>query len=197
MFSKSFKQEIISLNTSFIASKWIIERTPFIFNDDYEKYIQWKERLSSLIDVDSKSIVFTGSSAAGISLNPDKYFKPYDSTSDVDVAIISTYHFDISWHFLRNIGTRMYRLKQREKYAIDDHRTRLIYWGTIATDRILQILPFGLDWIKAIDEMKKIKPTVDKEINFRIYKDFESLRAYQNNSISKLKDILLKEKNAQ
>lgn len=184
-------EDILNKHSAFVTSKWIIERIPHIFNDNFEHYIDWKQQLSSLIGVDSKSIVFTGSSAAGISLNPEKNFKFYDDNSDVDVAIVSAHYFDVSWHYLRNIGTRIHSLNSKEKFAINDHRTRLIYWGTIATDKIIQILPFGIDWIKAVDEMKKKDPTTDKEINFRIYKDFEALRAYQNNSIDKLKDNLL------
>lgn len=191
---EKLKDDIVNENISFITSKWIVERIPFIFNNDLEQYIDWKERLSVLIGVDSKAITFTGSSAVGISLNPDKNFKEFDNTSDVDVAIISGYYFDISWHYLRNIGTKRYRLKPKEKNSIDDHKQRLIYWGTIATDKIIQILPFGNEWMKAIDEVKKLEPTKDREINFRIYKDFEALRAYQNGSINKLKDLLLKEK---
>ncbi|RIV21508.1 hypothetical protein DYU11_19085 [Fibrisoma montanum] len=177
---------------NYITSKWVVERVPFIFNGDIELYIDWKERLSLLIGVDSKSIVFTGSSAVGFSLNPEKNFKPFDESSDVDVAIISTHYFNISWHYLRNIGTDLFRLKPKEKNAIDDHRQRLIYWGTIATDKIVQLLPFGKKWVDAIDNMRTIEPTKDREINFRIYKDFEALRSYQTGSIKKLKDTLLK-----
>jgi hypothetical protein len=179
--------------SSYITSKWIVERIPYLFNNDLELYIDWKERLSLLIGVDSKSIVFTGSSAVGFSLNPDKNFKAFNDSSDIDVAIISSYYFDVSWHFLRNIGTEMFKLKPKEKNSIIDHRQRLIYWGTIATDKIVQILPFGKKWVDAIDSMRTIDPTMDREINFRIYKDFEALRSYQTDSIEKVKDILLKQ----
>jgi len=185
-------EDIINEHSSFITSKWVVERIPHLFENNLENYIDWKEKLSLLIGVDSKSIVFTGSSAAGISLNPEKNFKLFDEESDIDVAVVSAYHFDIAWHFLRNIGTKRHRLQPKEKFAIEDHRTRLIYWGTIATDKIIQILPFANEWMNAINEMQKIPPTLDKEINFRIYKDFEALRAYQNASINKLKDNLLK-----
>jgi len=178
--------------SSYITSKWIVERVPFVFNKDLDAYIDWKERLSLLIEVDSKSIVLTGSSAVGFSLNPEKNLKAFDDKSDVDVAVISPHYFDVSWHFLRNIGTRIYKLNPKEKNAIADHRQRLIYWGIIATDKILHILPFGLKWEKALSEMRKVKPTEDREINLRIYKDFEALRAYQIDGINKIKDNLLK-----
>lgn len=184
--------DILNKNSSYVTSKWMVERVPYIFQDNLDQYISWKEKLSNLIGVDSKAITITGSSASGISFNPEKNLKLFDESSDIDVAIVSAYYFDISWHYLRNIGSRRHRLSNKEKNAIEDHRSRLIYWGTIATDKILQILPFNNEWIKAIDEMKKINPTVDRDINFRIYRDFESLRAYSLGSVNKVKDTILK-----
>ncbi|HTH82939.1 MAG TPA: hypothetical protein VL490_08380 [Mucilaginibacter sp.] len=183
---------ILNEPVTYTASRWIVEGIPYIFNDDLESYIKWKEKLSFLIGVDSKAIVFTGSSSVGFSLNPNKNFRPFDKDSDIDVAIISNIHFDIAWHYLRNIGTQYHRISIKERIAVDDHRTRLIYYGTIATDKIVHLLPFGKQWVKAMNEMEKIEPTLNRQINFRIYKDFEALKSYQIIGVTKLKDQLLK-----
>lgn len=185
--------DILNEPVSYTTSKWIIERIPHIFNNDLENYIDWKERLSTLIGVDSKAIVFTGSSAVGFSLNPKKSFKPFQNDSDIDVAIISSHFFDIAWHFLRNIGPKYHRLKPTVQNAITEHRERFIYHGTIATDRIVHILPFGREWVNAMNEMMTLDPTKDREINFRIYKDFEALKSYQSIGVIKAKDHLLKQ----
>ncbi len=102
-------EEIIKESPSFITSKWIIERVPYLFDNDLVNYINWKENLSKLIEVDSKSIVLTGSAAIGFSLNPYKNLKSFDEKSDVDISIISSFYFDLSWRALRNIGTKYYR----------------------------------------------------------------------------------------
>lgn len=189
--TERFKEEIINTNISFITSKWIIEKIPFLFEDDLEKYIKWKEILAEKIGVDSRAIVITGSASVGFSLNPDKNLRDFNDESDVDVAIISQHYFDMSWHFLRNLGTKLYLYNPKEKNSIADHRERLIYWGTIATDRIIQILPFGEKWVTALSEMSKISPTIDRDINIRIYKDFEALRAYHVNNLKTIKDKLI------
>jgi len=85
-------EELLKEPVAYITSKWIIERVPFIFNNDLENYIGWKEKLSKLIGVDSKAIVFTGSSSIGCSLNPKKNFREYEKGSDIDVAIISNHY---------------------------------------------------------------------------------------------------------
>lgn len=184
--------DILNESISYTTSKWIIERIPHIFNNDLESYIDWKERLSTLIGVDSKAIVLTGSSSVGYSLNPKKNFKSFQDDSDIDVAIISSHYFDIAWHYLRNIGPRYHRLKQPIQTAINEHRERFIYHGTIATDKIVHILPFGQNWVNAMNEMRTIEPTKDRDINFRIYKDFEALKSYQSLGVIKAKDNLLK-----
>jgi len=185
--------DILNEPVSYTTSKWIIERIPHIFNNDLENYIDWKERLSTLIGVDSKAIVFTGSSAVGFSLNPKKNFKAFQNYSDIDVAIISSHYFDVAWHFLRNIGPKYHRLKPSVQNAITEHRERFIYHGTVATDRIVHILPFGKEWVNAMNEMRTLDPTKDREINFRIYKDFEALKSYQSLGVIKAKDQLLKQ----
>jgi hypothetical protein len=186
-------EDIINEPASYTTSKWVIERIPFLFDNDLPNYIDWKERLSTLIGVDSKAIVFTGSSSVGFSLNPRKNFKAFESSSDIDVAIISSHYFDIAWHFLRNMGPKFHRFKPTVQNAITEHRERFIYHGTIATDKIVHILPFGKEWVNAMVEMMKIDPTKDREINFRIYKDFEALKAYQMMGVIKAKDQLLKQ----
>ena len=67
-----FKAEIINTDISYMTSKWIIEKVPFVFADNLEQYIKWKEILATKIGVDSKAIVLIGSASVGFSLNPEK-----------------------------------------------------------------------------------------------------------------------------
>ena len=164
--------------TEFIA-EYLFDRTPQIFVEDRKAYVEWKYKLGGLIEVDPACITFVGSSAIGISLNSSKGFKAFDGNSDVDVAVISHYHFTVAWRFLRSNGHRRTRVDARTRTAWDEHVTRFIYWGTIATDRLLGILPFGKQWLRAIGAMTGCVPTLGREINLRIYTDHESLRAYQ------------------
>ena len=53
-------------------------------------------------------------------------------------------------------------------------------------------MPFGKQWVLAFDKMTKIKPTFGREINARIYRDFDSLRAYHNNNFKKMRADILK-----
>jgi len=185
-----FQKELLESPTSFICSKWILDKIPYIFNSDRIKYIKWKEDLGSKLGIDSKAISFTGSSCTGFSLNPSKSFRVFGNHSDIDIAIVSDLHFDIAWNALRNIGVRQLTLSYKQKVSLQDHRIRLIYWGTIATDKILELLPFGVDWSLILIEMSKLAPVNGRTINIRLYKDYDSLRAYHVNNLDNLRTQL-------
>ena len=107
------------------------------------------------------------------------------------MAVVSDFHFTEGWRTLRNLGSTRHGLPQRSKQAVNDHVSRLIYWGTIATDRILSLLPYGQQWQVALTSAAQRAPTLNRTINIRVYRDFDSLRAYQVNNLNALKSTYL------
>jgi len=182
-----FLLELLNSPPELVASLWILDTVPYPFKENKKQYANWRHKLSSMIEVDSSEIVIIGSGAFGISLNPYKNYRFYDDDSDIDVAIISEYFFNTSWRYLRNLGTDIHSMPPAAKQSVKDHVNKYVYWGTIATDKILPYLPFGSRWSIALQEMSKIEPTKNRNIKARIYKDFESLRAYQVNNLKKLR----------
>ena len=85
-------------------------------------------------------------------------------------------------------GTRRYAVDQRTKIAWDDHVNKYIYFGTIATDRLLGVLPFGQQWLTATLDMATIDPTIGRSVNLRIYADFDALRAYHVQGVRTLRN---------
>lgn len=151
-----------------------------------DSYIAWKAELGERIEVDPRAIAITGSAGVGISLNPAKGLKSFGPKSDVDIAVVSFHHFDLAWRYLRSMPTASrLGLTRRQRESKRDHEKRLIYWGTIAGDRLLEILPFAQPWVEALSRMSGLDPTAGREINARIYRDFESLRAYQLLSVER------------
>ena len=186
---KNIRNDLLTIPPDVFISKWIMEKTPNIFFVNEVKYYEWKHKMASRLQIDARDIIITGSACLGYSLNPKKNFKRFSQYSDIDVGIISNYYFDIAWHELRN--QKYYKLNNNMKQALEDHRNRLIYWGTIATDKILPILSFGKLWNEVINEMRSNPPINEREINFRIYKDNKSFRDYQINSVRECQEIIL------
>jgi hypothetical protein len=67
----------------------------------------------------------------------------------------------------------------------------LVYYGAIATDKLLPYMPFGPAWVQATASLAAAVPISGREVNIRLYRDNESLAGYQTHSITKLRDRLL------
>ena len=103
-----------------------------------------------------------------------------------------TIYFDVAWHDLIHLSPA--GISPKMKTALEDHRKRLIYWGTVATDKILPLLSFGGEWDRIIKTCQLPEPLVDHEINFRIYKDALSIRNYIALSVNERKHALMEGK---
>jgi hypothetical protein len=172
-------------------SDYLLDTTPHLFNEDPKAYASWRRVLGERLEVDPSCILLVGSAASGVSLNPNKNFKAFDDSSDVDIAVISSYYFNLSWRFLRNHGHKRAYLPIKTRTAWDAHVSKYIYWGTITTDKLLGVLPFGRLWMGTATYLSSIAPCENREINFRLYMDHESLRAYQLNSVKAARDRIL------
>ena len=183
------KSDLISLPPSIFATKWFFDSVPFVFENNYRQYIDWRHELSDKIKIDPSDIIITGSANLGFSLNPNKNFKEFDHISDVDICIFSEYYFTIAWHDLLNLS--LVGLSNKMNTVVKEHRNRYIYWGTIATDQILPLLSFGRTWARIIPQMSKYKPLGDHEIHFRIYRDRHSFRSYLLTSIENRRTAIM------
>ena len=188
---ETIKEYMISEPVSTFITKWILERTPYIFQNKEAEYIRWREFIADKLRIDPCNIYITGSASLGFSLNPTKNLRSFSEGSDIDVSIVSNHFFDIAWYDM--LHEKRSNLPPKIKNALDDHRNRLIYWGTIATDKILPILSFGADWDKIIQESRIYVFLENRDINFRIYKDTSAIRNYLTTSVNSCKNYLLEE----
>lgn len=181
---------IKSLRPTDFVSHFLFEGVPYAFEGNITAWIEWKTKLASALQVDPREIVLIGSAALGFSLNPTKSFSAFNKDSDIDVGIVSQHHFEIAWRYLRQIRPEWLSLNSEARNAIKTHRRSYVFEGTIATDFILDLLPFGVTWQTGLDGMAEQTPTMGRDIKARIYRDFDSLRYYHSQGVGKLKSTL-------
>jgi hypothetical protein len=104
------------------VSHYIFEPVPFAFNSDLSSWIGWKTTLARVLEVDPQDIVLIGTAAIGYSLNPHKAYKAFDDTSDIDCSVISPYHFELAWRYLRQLRPSWLSLPSSTRRAIEIHR---------------------------------------------------------------------------
>jgi hypothetical protein len=182
--------DLRDLKATVFITRWFDEATPHLFGASRAAYLEWKSRLAADLGVSWFDVVLVGSAAVGCSLSPYKKFRPFSMDSDIDVAIMSPYYFDLAWRWMRRLGAERYRLPQPAQEWIKEHERRLVYWGAIATDQLLQYLPFGPDWVKKLATLTKEAPADGRTINVRLYRDHSSLESYLLDSVRKLRSTL-------
>lgn len=182
---------IVTRNPEELVDELLFEKAPFVFDGIWDSYRTWRLRLARDIDVDPSEIIVVGSAATGRSLGPTKNLKEFHSKSDIDIAIISDRFFSEAWHHLRTLDVTLASLTAAQRIAVADHQRRYIYWGCIATDKILPLLPFAARWLAARSTLAATEPTLERDVNFRIYKDCRALRGYQVLGLKRLRDNLL------
>jgi len=186
------KKDIVDLQNSEFISKWIIDAIPFICGQNYSLYLQWRHYIAKQIGIDPNDIFISGSSCLGFSLSPHKMLRNFNNKSDIDVCIVSENYFNIAWYELRSIKSHsQYMSLEKFRGAIDAHRTKYIYWGTIATDKILGVFSFGSKWSEALETSRRFTCFENRDFNFRIYKDNKSFRDYTSLSVSDCRKALL------
>jgi hypothetical protein len=182
---------LLTSNPTDFVSRHIFEPIPHAFGTDLDLWVTWKRQLATHLEVDPYELVLTGSAATGFSLNPKKEFRGFNDRSDIDVGVISLHHFDLAWRYLRQLRASWLSLPKKTRRAITAHRSNYVFAGTIATDYMLPLLPFGRPWQAGLDEMAKVQPTLGRDVKLRIYRDFDSLRSYQAYGIGQLREALL------
>ena len=175
-----FKRDLSTNSFEFVSSKWIFERIPYVFNDNYELFLNTKLKIAEGIKVDSCSIFFVGSSSVGFSLNPQKNMKPFDEDSDIDIAVVSHYYFDIAWRTIQDIDITS--IPYSIQTSIKDHRERLIYWETVALEKVLGYMPFAKEWLCVLEKLQQSGIFHNRKVSFRLYRNHEALRRYHINN---------------
>ena len=192
MLREKVLADLSNMSPDVFVANHIFDRCPAVFQSR-DDFIKWKLELAQQLDVDAASITLVGSAAVGVNLNPNKSFREFNQKSDIDVAVISQYHFQTAWRYLRVNGKARYKLNQKQKIAWDEHVKKLIFWGTIATDKLLPLFPFAPTWAQAALEASKAAAIADREVKFRIYADYEALRSYQVQSVRSSRDTFIAE----
>ncbi|HFQ5380193.1 TPA: hypothetical protein ACGUMU_003423 [Vibrio vulnificus] len=102
----AFKNEIRSNNPKDLALRWFSKSQIHAIGTESD-YLEFKSQIRADYP-NATDIAVMGSGNWGFSLSPHKRFKSYDSTSDIDVAIISDQDFNSIWDDIREYHRQNY-----------------------------------------------------------------------------------------
>ena len=172
-----------------LVEKWIYRDVPYAFRTKKEQYRDWRAALADCFGLPVDAIVVVGSTAAGLSFNPDKRLRPHSPHSDIDVGVIAQNVFREAWDWFLRQRVERIAYPAPVNGWIDDHKTRLIFFRQIGCDQYLEYLPFGRKWNACLDAASKGSPVDGRPVKARIYEDSRSHQlsyAWRNQPTKKL-----------
>lgn len=162
-----------------------LRQDPFAFDGAPVSFHETACELAQLLDVERNGVFCIGSGAIGLSVNPNKMvhgsLKRFDEESDLDVAIVSSRHFEIAWReLLRATQPHLREIPAEISEHLKWQKKRL-FDGAILSNKLLGSFSFGLDWIGALDRMGgRLEDALNRAVKAElwIYRDYWSLRNY-------------------
>ncbi len=163
---------------------WLFKK---LFKDNwFLKYDKFKKYIAKKLDVHYNNVGIAGSAKLGFSLNPQKDYKAFDETSDVDIIIVSQRLFYEFWkQYLKDsynpttkIGNIRYvSLCIFRKFLTLDYFRNNDYYN---------------NWQKKTGDFEKniqLQFQIGNDIHYRIFESWDSVKMYYISSINQLKGI--------
>lgn len=185
-----FWKEFSSLGqeVDYFVTARLFDGTPAVWPQELA-YIKWRHLVATVLDVDPMAVQLVGSARLGYSLNPGKGFRKFHEGSDLDIAVVSPELFEKAWSELRGI-IEDELFSQKKNYL-----RKLVFDECIALDVVLPRLSFGEQWSRSRDLFVQDLggAFLNREINYRLYRNHRSLRSYQVKSVNIARDRAIEE----
>lgn len=198
-----FKELLKGTPLNEVAEEHILGGAPYAFRRRPTLMNEMQMHLISHLPITAENIIIVGSAKTGFSLNPDAYFNPFNSESDIDVAIIDENLFDeiwstlLMWHYPRRYVGLDY---VSSRWA--GQRQKDIYWGWLTPDKIRYeglYFPRALKrfrdlttaWFNAFRSFSLYPEFARREISGRLYRTRNHVLLYQVEGLRQLREFLL------
>ena len=198
------KKDLISLEPKEFYLKHIVKSHNWYFSDYLhfppdeiiDRMDCFKEIVSSKLEINFHNVQIVGSAKIGYSLSPQKLLQPFheeeigQSSSDIDIAIISDEMYKKYWNRLRKekgIWNQQYYYRKL---------TESIFRGYINETSLLKIKGISEEWSNIIDPINvQLQDHLGfvHPITYRLYRSWNDLEEYQLISISEAQKKLLED----
>lgn len=163
---------------------WLFKK---LFKDNwFLQYDEFKKYIAKKLDVHYNNVGIVGSAKLGFSLNPQKDYKAFDETSDVDIIIVSQRLFYEFWEQYLNDS---YNLTTRIKNI--NYVCFCIFRKYLTLD-CFRNNDYYNDWQKKTGDFEKdiqLQFQIGNDIHYRIFESWDSVKMYYISSINQLKGI--------
>ena len=191
------KQDLATKNTRDIYHQYLLGQDVWYFKELLKKpdpsktYDDFKNYISSGLDIHFNDIAIIGSAKTGFSFSPSKHFKPFTSDSDVDIVLVSKKHFNKFWNAYSEMFYKQIPFEESEEVY------KSIFRKFISLKNPTEKHSDIKEWVKTVNPFVKDLQQIfgiSQDINYRIYDSWDSVEKYHHFGISQLKNYVLNNK---
>lgn len=198
-----FRQDLPNENANSIFLNHIVFGDCYAMGDD--KHLHLRDQVAEHFRMKNfhvypNEVIVVGSAKLGFSIAPDKRYKPFSKTSDIDIAIASSQLFDELWQEVfdwtesGSVNALAWPKRDRRKF------TDFLLRGWFRPDVLPSAVHFDLcrDWWEFFEQLPSMGEYGSSKIRAGVYKSWHYLEKYHTGSINKCKqDLELREPSKQ
>lgn len=182
----NFKAAIKDVSNSYekIIDKYLLFGTPYVFNDDEDKFYEFKSEIANFFNVSQTNIFVVGSAKLGFSIAPQKRYTLFNLDSDIDIAIIDGTLFLSYWKKLYKYNTEVRARSSREE---ENYREFLKYFfkGWLRPDKFPSTMNEKKEWF---DFFKSLQGKYKYRIAAGIYYDIDVFIGYNRMNLESIRE---------
>lgn len=164
-----------------VVDKYVARKNIYIFNGDEKMYEGYKTDIFRCFP-NSLNCYIVGSANWGVSLNPQKNYRPFGEWSDVDIAVVNEEEYENTWCELRKYHRQWYyQLNQFQKSGMAKTASN-IYCGFANPKWIPGRSSYKSDFILKLDGLYNAKLPPIQGVNAMFFKSFEEMKDYYKRS---------------
>jgi hypothetical protein len=143
-------------------------------------YFELKNRVAARFEVHISEVLIVGSAKTGFSIAPEKRYRPFGETSDIDVVICSSALFDAFWKDIFDFWAR-----GESWQAIGDFR-KYLFRGWMRPDKLPPAASFNRahEWWEFFRALTGSGMFGPYKIAGALYKSWHFLESYQQKCVS-------------
>lgn len=183
---KALQEELGKKTVSEVVNKYVFKNDPICFSGDQILISALKRALAEHFNLHVQNIEVVGSAKLGISLSNERLGKLYDKSSDIDIALISSELFDLSWLELMKLESIFYKLQQKDRDFLAEC-LGTISKGYISPDKLPPTSNFSKNWWSIFSNLSNQKKYEYRKIRGRLFKDWWFAEKYYSIQLNRLR----------
>jgi hypothetical protein len=206
--SDVFRDEISRRDAFDVVQQHILtDQVPYIFEGAPEHFVSLRGHVcrgcAGLVHhpMLQENVTIVGSARIGFSVAPEKFGRPFQPASDVDVLVVYPELFDTIWatilrwwHPKRNSLDAHQRdwLNQRRNDIFSGwfHPDRLATEGVGSEAAMRRIRDIRVAWFNTFRAASRLPGLVGRNVNGRLYRSWDHATLYQMRTIQELRQTL-------